>query len=76
MPSTAASVNDRLPGFFANLSSRATACSAKLPSAIPNTSSPGWSRSTPGPTASTVPATSRPGTLNFGALKPNASRIG
>ncbi len=37
---------------------------------MPKTSSPGWNLVTPNPTATTVPATSRPGTGFFGRRNP------
>ena len=61
-------------GLGASLSSRATAYSAKEPGAIPNTSSPTANLVTAEPTASTMPATSRPGTGFFGRRRPNARR--
>ena len=49
-------------GLWASLSSRAAAYSAKEPRLIPNTSSPTANLVTAEPTATTVPATSSPGT--------------
>src|SRR5437667_120891 len=68
----AACSNVRFAGFRASLASGADAYSAKEPSAVPNTSSPGWNRVTFFPIASTTPATSRPrnGTLGLRSPKP------
>jgi hypothetical protein len=57
-------------GLRASLASRATAYSANEPRAMPNTSSPTANLVTPGPVATTVPATSRPGTRFRGARNP------
>lgn len=61
-------------GLRASLSSRATAYSANEPGPIPNTSSPGVNLVTAEPTATTVPATSRPGTGFFGRRIPKLRR--
>ena len=53
------------------------AYSAKVPSPMPNTSSPGAKPVTSAPTASTVPARLRPGLAYFGRRRPKpASRMG
>ena len=62
----------RLAGLRSTTSVRAHTYSAKAPSASPYTSSPGWSVVTPGPTASTTPAKSRP--PNLGRRAPQAHR--
>ena len=64
----------RPAGLWASLSSRAAVNSANEPLPTPNTSSPSAKRVTPGPTATTTPATSNPGTGFFGARRPKASR--
>jgi hypothetical protein len=64
----------RFDGLRASLLSRAAANSANEPLLTPNTSSPGWKRVTSLPTATTTPATSRPGTGFFGARRPTARR--
>src|SRR5687767_9599468 len=58
-----------------NWSSLAATYSANAPAPHPNTSSPGRSRCTSLPTASTVPATSVPGTGFFGFRRPVAIRM-
>ena len=63
---TAACSKVMFAGLRASLSSRAAAYSAKAPRPIPNTSSPAANRVTAEPTATTVPATSRPSTGFFG----------
>ena len=70
MPTVAACSKLRFAGFGASLSSGARAYSANAPVPMPNTSSPGWKRVTPLPTASTTPATSMPGTGFLGARNP------
>ena len=64
----------RPAGLWASLSSRAAVNCANEPRPMPNTSSPGAKRVTPAPTATTTPATSKPGTGLFGARRPKASR--
>ena len=56
---------------WTSLSSRTTAYSAKVPEPTPYTSSPGANRVTPGPTVTTTPDRSRPGTGCFGRRSPN-----
>ena len=68
---TAACSKVRFAGLRASLSSRTAAYSAKDPREIPNTSSPVANLVTADPTASTVPATSSPGTRFFGLRNPN-----
>src|ERR1017187_2867176 len=70
MGTAAASSNETLAGFSASASSDAAAYSANAPRHQPNTSSPGRSRVTPAPTASTCPATSTPRTGFFGLRSP------
>ena len=67
-PTAAACSNERLVGLGTNWSSLADMYSAKAPAPHPITSSPARKRSTPSPTASTVPATSVPGIGDFGFL--------
>src|SRR5215218_809504 len=64
----------RLPGFSASWPSGTEAYSAKDPSHQPKTASPGRSWATLGPTASTRPATSKPGTGCFGLGSPYRMR--
>ena len=71
IPTTAACSNETFAGLWASLSSRAAAYSAKEPRLIPNTSSPTANLVTAEPTATTVPATSTPGTRFFGPRNPN-----
>ena len=68
---TAACSKVRFAGLWASLSSRAAAYSANEPRDIPYTSSPTANRVTSEPTATTVPATSMPGTGFFGRRNPN-----
>ena len=58
-----------------NWSSLAAAYSANAPAHQPKTASPDRSRCTSVPTASTVPATSVPGTATFGLRSPVAIRM-
>ncbi len=74
-PTEAACSNVRLAGFSRNWSSVARAYSANAPATHPKTSSPGRRRVTSLPTASTVPATSVPGTRFFGFRSPVARRM-
>ncbi len=53
----------------------ARAYSANEPRLMPNTSSPAPNRVTPAPAATTVPATSSPGTGFLGARSPETRRI-
>lgn len=69
----AACSNVRLSGFGSTTSWEAHTYSANAPSASPNTSSPGRSRVTSLPTASTRPAKSVPRIRSFGARSPNTS---
>ena len=69
---TAACSKERFAGLRASLSSRAAAYSANEPRDIPNTSSPTANLVTAEPTATTVPATSMPGTGFFGRAEPEA----
>ena len=71
IPTVAACSNEAFAGLWASLSSRAAAYSAKEPRLIPNTSSPTPNLVTAEPTATTVPATSMPGTRFFGPRNPN-----
>ncbi len=63
MGTAAACSKVSLPGFGTNLSGFASTSSATEPWAMPITSSPGRKPGILPPTASTVPATSPPGTL-------------
>jgi hypothetical protein len=63
-----------LAGFGTSLSGRAMASSAKEPSTMPITSSPGWNPVTAEPTASTRPARSQPRTSTFGLRNPTMRR--
>ena len=69
----AASPKLSLAGLRASLSSRAAAYSANEPRAMPNISSPGLNLVTLEPAATTVPATSSPGTGFFGPRNPKPS---
>jgi hypothetical protein len=66
----AACSNDRFDGLRASLFSGAAAYSANDPRALPYTSSPTAKRVTAEPIATTVPATSMPGTGFFGRRNP------
>ena len=60
-------------GLRTSLCSRAAAYSANEPLAMPNTSSPARNLVTSAPVATTVPATSSPGTGFFGPRSPKPS---
>jgi hypothetical protein len=70
MGTAAACSKVRFAGLGASLSDRAQAYSAKEPSQVPNTSSPGRNRLTFSPTASTRPATSLPRMRALGFRSP------
>ena len=70
MGTAAACSKVRVAGFGAALRSRTHAYSAKEPSQMPNTASPGRNRVTVLPTASTRPATSLPRTRVLGFRSP------
>src|SRR5439155_11125540 len=70
----AACSNETFAGFAAKYDSEAHAYSARDPRQSPNTSSPGLNRVTFRPTASTRPATSRPGGFRLGLRRPTISR--
>src|SRR2546426_2504210 len=74
MGAAAACSKVSLGGFGTSLSGRAMASSAKEPSTLPITSSPGRNAVTAEPTASTRPATSQPRTLIFGLRNPTTRR--
>ena len=67
-------LNDALSGFMANADWEAQVYSAKAPSQRPKTASPGLNSVTFLPTASTWPATSRPGRLIFDLLSADRTR--
>ena len=67
-------LRERQAGLRASLDSAAQANSASAPRPDPNTASPGLNRVTPAPTASTTPATSTPGRVSFGLVRPKARR--
>ena len=74
-PTAAACSKVRLAGLRTSCASGTAASSANAPAHQPKTSSPGRSRSTPVPTASTVPAISVPGMGCFGLRRPVAKRM-
>ena len=70
---TAACWKPSAGGLRTSLASGAAAYSANVPRPIPSTSSPAANRVTCAPVATTVPATSIPGTWAFGLRNPKPS---
>jgi hypothetical protein len=75
-PTAAACSKLRLAGLGAIVPAFAVAYSAKVPSPMPNTSSPTLNPVTPLPTPATRPANSMPRTRALGVRTPTTNRTG